>query len=100
VAVVPAELGWDDIGDFDSLAALLEHDAGALTVLGDAGLVRAEVASGLVVPRSGRVVAVVGLDDVVVVDTPDALLVTSRAHAQQVRDVVSGLRRTGRDDLL
>jgi mannose-1-phosphate guanylyltransferase len=95
VAVVTADLGWDDIGDFDSLAALLERETGALTVLGDGDLVRAEVASGLVVPGSGRMVAVVGLDDVVVVDTPDALLVTNRAHAQRVKEVVAGLRGTG-----
>ena len=99
VAVVPADLGWDDIGDFDSLATLLERDEGEVTVLGDAGLVRAEAASGLVVPGSGRVVAVVGLDDVVVVDTPDALLVTSRRDAQRVKDVVAGLCAEGRDDL-
>jgi mannose-1-phosphate guanylyltransferase len=100
VAVVPADLGWDDVGDFDSLATLLEDDAGALTVLGDAGLVRADRASGLVVPGSGRVVAVVGLDDVVVVDTPDALLVTTRRDAQRVKDVVAALRAAGRDDLV
>ncbi len=101
VAVVAADLGWDDVGDFDALAGLLEHDRTDLTVLGDEDLVRAVAASGLVVPRSGRVVAVVGLDDVVVVDTPEALLVTSRAHAQQVRDVVAGLGEPGgRSDLL
>ena len=95
VAVVPADLGWDDVGDFDSLAALL-GEASDLTVLGDAGRVRGLAASGLVVPASGRLVAVVGLDDVVVVDTPDALLVTSRAHAQRVKDAgrrAAGVRR-------
>jgi mannose-1-phosphate guanylyltransferase len=56
-------------------------------------------ATGLVVPRSGRVVAVVGLDDVVVVDTPDALLVTTRAHAQRVKQVVTGLQQDDRADL-
>ena len=56
--------------------------------------------TGLVVPGSGRVVAVVGLDDVVVVDTPDALLVTTRARAQDVKGVVAGLREDGqRPDL-
>lgn len=40
-----------------------------------------------------------GLDDVVVVDTPDAVLVTSRARAQQVKAVVDALRAAGRDDL-
>ncbi len=100
VAVVPADFGWDDIGDFDSLATLLEDDTTATTtVLGDEALVEALGATGLVVPGSGRVVAVVGLDDVVVVDTPDALLVTSRGHAQAVREIVGALKERGRGDL-
>lgn len=99
VAVVPVDPGWDDIGDFDALAALLGADEGQMSVLGDETLVRAVGSTGLVVPGSGRVVAVVGLDDVVVVDTPDALLVTSREHAQRVKEVVAGLRETGREDL-
>lgn len=97
VATVPAAFGWDDIGDFDSLAALLGGEG--LQVLGEEGLVPAVDASGLVVPAGGRVVAVVGLDDVVVVDTPDAVLVTSRAQAQRVKDVVAGLKEQGRADL-
>lgn len=100
VAVVVADLGWEDIGDFDSLAGLLSADEGELAVLGDPGLVRALAASGLVAPGSGRLVSVVGLDDVVVIDTPDAVLVTSRAHAQRVREVVAALRAGGRDDLV
>lgn len=98
VVVVPADLGWDDIGDFDSLATLLGEESD-LSVLGDADRVRGQAASGLVVPASGRVVAVVGIDDVVVVDTPDALLVTTRAQAQRVKDVVADLRRRGEDRL-
>jgi mannose-1-phosphate guanylyltransferase len=106
VATVPGDFGWDDIGDFDSLAGLLERRPGAdlepgrpLTVLGDAGAVVAREASGVVVPASGRVVAVVGLDDVVVVDTPDALLVTTRERAQDVKAVVAALKEQGRADL-
>jgi mannose-1-phosphate guanylyltransferase len=99
VVVVPADFGWDDIGDFDSLAGLLGEHGDAIGVLGDDALVRAVDATGLVVPRSGRVVAVVGLDDVVVVDTPDALLVTTRAHAQRVKQVVTGLQQDDRADL-
>jgi mannose-1-phosphate guanylyltransferase len=100
VAVVPASFGWDDIGDFDSLTALLEDPSSATTtVLGDPAMVRSIDATGLVVPGSGRVVAVIGLDDVVVVDTPDALLVTTRARAQAVKQVVGGLQADGRADL-
>lgn len=97
VVTVPAAFAWDDIGDFDSLAALLDGDA--VTVLGDDGLVEAQDATGLVVPAAGRTVAVVGLDDVVVVDTPDAVLVTTRARAQQVKQVVDALKQRGRTDL-
>jgi mannose-1-phosphate guanylyltransferase len=99
VAAVPADLGWDDIGDFDSLAALVEQDDGVLTVVGDEGQVYAAESSGLVHLASGRVIALVGLDDVVVVDTPDALLVTSRELAQDVKAIVERLRDTGRSDL-
>lgn len=101
VAVVPGDFEWEDIGDFASLGDLLDPDAsGALTVLGDEDLVHADAASGLVLPRSGRVVAVIGLDDIVVVDTPDALLVTTRDRAQDVKAVVAALREAGRSDLV
>ena len=95
VAVVPSDFPWDDIGDFDSLATLLDagadDDEAGPRVLGDAALVRAIDSTGLVVPGSGRTVAVVGLSDIVVIDTPDALLVTTRALAQQVKAVVGDL---------
>ena len=48
----------------------------------------------------GRTIAVVGLEDVVVVDTPDAVLVTSRARAQEVKAVVAALKESGRTDLV
>jgi mannose-1-phosphate guanylyltransferase len=99
VAVVPVDLAWEDLGDFDALAGLLAGDDGRLAVLGEESLVRGVSASGVVVPGSGRLVSVVGLDDVVVVDTPDALLVTTREHAQRVKEVVAGLRASGRADL-
>jgi mannose-1-phosphate guanylyltransferase len=98
MAVVPGRFGWDDVGDWHSLAGLLPP--GSPVVLGDPTDVVAIDAGGLVVPAGGRLVAVVGLRDVVVVDTPDALLVTTRQHAQQVKDVVGSLKESGRTDLL
>lgn len=100
VAVVPGSFGWDDIGDFDSLAPLLRAPSGGLQVLGDPSLVVGMGATAVVVPASGRLVAVLGVQDVVVVDTPDAVLVTTRAHAQQVKGIVDALRAAGRSDLL
>ena len=98
VAVVPATFDWEDIGDFDALAELLAT-AGRTSVLGDQSQVRLVDSTGFVVPGSGRLVAVVGLDDIVVVDTPDALLVTTRARAQEVKQIVAALRESGRADL-
>ncbi len=99
VACVPAAFGWDDVGDFHSVAGLLGADAGELVVLGDEALVRASDATGVVVPAGGRLVAVLGLDDVVVVDTPDALLVTRRERAQDVKRIVAALKDAGEDRL-
>ena len=101
VAVVPGGFGWDDVGDWDSLATLLPGATEGLAVLGDPALVLGEDgASGVVVAGAGRTVAVLGLPDAVVVDTPDALLVTTRQHAQGVKAVVGAWRERGRDDLL
>ncbi|QTE28799.1 mannose-1-phosphate guanylyltransferase [Pengzhenrongella sicca] len=104
VAVVPGDFGWDDIGDFASLSALLAPVPGGdddARVLGDdASVVRLDSVGSLVIPASGRMVVVLGLDDVVVVDTPDALLVTTRSRAQQVKDAVAAVREKGRPDLL
>jgi mannose-1-phosphate guanylyltransferase len=97
VAVVPGAFGWEDIGDFAALTALAPGTG--MKVLGDAAAVLSIDSTGLVVPASGRTVAVVGLDDVVVVDTGDALLVTTTAHAQDVKSVVEQLKASGRADL-
>lgn len=101
VAVVPGTFGWDDVGDFHSLGSLLPDADGAagLRVLGDRGLVHAHDSTGVIVPGSGRTIAVVGLEDVVVVDTGDALLVTTLQRAQDVKGVVDELKAQGRTDL-
>jgi len=101
VAVVPGRFTWDDVGDFDSLSSLLSDVAAApgLKVLGEPDLVLARDATGVVIPGSGRTVAVLGLDDIVVVDTPDAVLVTTRARAQEVKVLVDQLKATGRANL-
>jgi mannose-1-phosphate guanylyltransferase len=101
VAVVPGRFTWDDVGDFASLGSLLADAAAApgLKILGAADLVLAKDATGVVVPGSGRTVAVLGLDDIVVVDTPDAVLVTTRARAQDVKALVDQLKATGRAGL-
>ena len=101
VAVVEGRFTWDDVGDYASLGSLLSDAVAVpgLKVLGDVDLVLAKDTTGVVIPGSGRTVAVLGLDDIVVVDTPDALLVTTRERAQDVKDLVDLLKATGRADL-
>ncbi|PPQ98394.1 hypothetical protein CVT24_004073 [Panaeolus cyanescens] len=101
VAVVPATFGWDDVGDFSSLAELLPAEANQPRVLGDSHLVLTEqVAGGIVVPGSGRLIACLGVDDLVIVDMPDTLLVTTRARSQEVKRLVKKTREAGWRQLL
>lgn len=101
VVVVPAPFTWDDVGDFASLAELLPPVEGepGLRVLGSVDDVTTIDASGIVAAAGGRRVAVVGIEDVVVIDTPDAVLVTTRSRAQDVKAVVDALKAQGRADL-
>ncbi|GAB3998955.1 mannose-1-phosphate guanylyltransferase [Nocardioides marmoraquaticus] len=98
VAMVPGPFAWEDLGDFAALADLQGREPG-LRVLGDPAHVVGHDSSGLVVPGGRRLVGVVGLDDVVVVDTGDAVLVTTTERAQDVKALVEELKRTGRGDL-
>jgi len=101
VAVVPATFGWDDVGDFSSIAELLPAEANQPRILGDVGLVLTEqVAGGIVVPGSGRLVACLGVDDLVIVDMPDTLLVTTRARSQEVKRLVKKAKDAGWRKLL
>ncbi|WP_156760873.1 mannose-1-phosphate guanylyltransferase [Microbacterium karelineae] len=101
LAVIPGQFDWDDVGDFASLWNLIapgRHDT--VTVIGDNENVLDDAASGLVVSQTDRVVAMIGVENVIVVDTPDALLVTTPEHAQRVKGAVSSLHDRGRDSVL
>ncbi len=100
VAVVPAKFSWHDVGDF---AAIAELQGGGqrnhLAVLGNV-TVLSDKSNGILVSETGRLVALIGLEDVIVVDTPDALLVTTKEHAQRVKNLVDSLKSTGHSDVL
>lgn len=102
VAVVPGGFGWDDVGDFNSVAALLpSSNRQNIKVLGDQDdLVYLDSAGDVVAPQSGRTIALLGVDDLIVIDTPDALLVAPRARSQEVKDMAAHLAELGRDDIL
>lgn len=101
LAVVPAHFSWDDVGDFASIAKL--HASGFksdLAILGEGARVLSDSATGIVVSNGERTIALIGVKDIVVVDTPDALLVTTTENAQKVKGVVDALRVSGRTDVL
>ena len=100
VAVVPGEFEWHDVGDFASIAELQSQGRkGNLAVLGSAKVL-SDSSSGILVSDTNRLVALIGLEDVIVVDTPDALLITTKEHAQKVKSLVDALKQTGHSELL
>lgn len=100
VAVVPAHFSWHDVGDFAAIAELQSQGRrGNLAVLGNAKVL-ADSSSGILVSDTDRLVALIGVEDIIVVDTPDALLVTTKEHAQRVKNLVDALRTTGHEDVL
>ncbi|MBU8541448.1 mannose-1-phosphate guanylyltransferase/mannose-6-phosphate isomerase [Falsiroseomonas tokyonensis] len=93
-AVVPAELRWSDVGSWDALWQVGRKDAAGNAASGDALLVGSR--DCYVRSEDGVVTAVVGLEDVVVVATGDAVLAVHRDQAQDVRRVVKRLKEMGR----
>ena len=96
VATVPADFPWSDVGDFNSLGEALPCDLTGNVVVGrpETTLVR-EARSCVVVSASERLVAAVGVEDLVVVETTDAVLVLPRSRASEVKDIVAQLRGLG-----
>ncbi|MCY1675501.1 mannose-1-phosphate guanylyltransferase [Pseudarthrobacter sp. SL88] len=101
VAVVPGTFRWDDVGDFASVGRLNSaKEVDDVTVLGEGARVFTENSSGVVVTDTKRVIALIGIEDVVIVDTPDALLVTTMANSQRVKAAVDALKASGDTDVL
>ena len=100
--VVEAAFAWSDLGTWGDLQSA-RIDAGEGDEAGNvlSGDVVALASTGCSVEAGGgRLVAIAGAEDLVVVDTPDALLVVPRGQSQRVRDIVERLRREGRSELL
>jgi len=100
VAVIPAKFGWHDVGDFAAIAELQANGKrNHLAILGDVKVIT-DKSNGILISETGRLVALIGIEDVIVVDTPDALLVTTKEHAQRVKDLVDSLKTTGHSEVL
>ena len=87
VSVIPIDIGWSDIGSWGALLDVLSGDEqGNVCVDGD---LLALDTRGTYVRSAGRLLATIGLQDMIVVDTPDVLLVCPRARAEEVKDLVA-----------
>ncbi len=98
VRVVPATFAWSDVGSWDAAAQLRDADEDGNVVLGDGQLVGSK--GCFIDARGSRVVAVVGAEDLIVVDTVDAVLVAKKGEAQAVKTIVERLDEDGREDIL
>jgi mannose-1-phosphate guanylyltransferase len=97
--VVPGDFGWNDVGSWAALPAIRRPDAAGNVVVGDAALI--EGRDSVVVAEEGApYVGVLGVDNLVVIATADAVLVIPKDRAQDVRQLVEAARRSGREDLL
>jgi len=94
-AVIPAEFDWSDVGSWGALWELAEKDAAGNAARGD---VRLQDTRGTLVYGEGRLVATLGVDDLIIVDSDDALLVADRSKSQEVREVVEDLKRSKRTE--
>lgn len=101
VAVLPAsDLGWSDVGSWESLLDALPADENGNVVLG-AHHFGIDTHSSLVLAENPqRLIATIGVSDLVVIDSGDALLICRRSDSQKVRDVVDHLKNSGQDSYL
>jgi mannose-1-phosphate guanylyltransferase len=97
VWVVPADIGWSDVGSWRALSDLLDADAQGNVVIGEQ---RGIDTAGCFIHSPGKLVATIGLQDLVVIETDDVLLICPKERDQEVRKLVELLEREGRYDLL
>lgn len=94
IAVVPCDIGWSDIGSWTALSGLIEQDASGNQIQGEALL---HDVTNCAIHSDGRVIGAVGVQDLIIVDTPDALLVASKDRVQDVKHLYKQLKSQGHD---
>jgi mannose-1-phosphate guanylyltransferase len=91
-AVVPVEMGWSDVGSWDALHAISARDAGDNAHHGE---IVAIDTRGCLIRSEGPLVAAVGVQDLIVIATPDAVLILPRGSSQEVKRAVQALEKDG-----
>jgi mannose-1-phosphate guanylyltransferase/mannose-1-phosphate guanylyltransferase/mannose-6-phosphate isomerase len=94
-AVAPADMGWSDVGSWTALWEVQSQDGSGNTLRGD---VYVDAVKNSLIRAESRIVAAVGVSDLIVVETPDAVLVAHKDHAQDVKKVVEHLKLHARSE--
>jgi mannose-1-phosphate guanylyltransferase / mannose-6-phosphate isomerase len=94
VAVIPGNFGWSDVGSWSAISDLLQPDAAENRALGEVIFVDTQ---NTFVQSEDRLVATLGISDLMIIDTPDALLVVHRNKSQDVKKVVAQLKKDGHE---
>ena len=95
IRMVPLNAGWSDLGAWDAVWDVSPKDAAGNAAIGDSLVIDSR---NTLVHATSRLVSVVGLNDVIVVETPDAVLVTDRSRSQEVKTIVNQLQKSGRTE--
>lgn len=94
VAVISCDIGWSDIGSWNAISELVDADEMGNRIVGEALL---HDARNCYIQSAERVVGAVGVEDLIIIDTPDALLVADKSRTQEVKQIVGQLKRQGNE---
>ena len=93
-AIVACNIGWSDIGSWNALGDLIPQDANGNSLEGETYL---HDVSNTFIQASGRLIAAVGVDNLIIIDTPDALLVAHKERSQDVKQIAGQLKKLGHE---
>ena len=100
IAVLPVDIGWTDIGSWATMLEVLESDDRGNVIRGRGLAATPDTRDTLIYTATDRLVATVGVENLVIIDTEDAVLVCPRERAEGVREIVDQLKETGHSDYL
>jgi mannose-1-phosphate guanylyltransferase len=103
MAVVPADMGWSDVGDWSVVADLLAQqnsDDGGNAVIADHHVAHGTSGTLIYSRNAGKLIATIGLDNMIIVDLPDVLMVAPRSKNQEVKKIVEELKQRGMEKFL
>ena len=97
--MIPASYGWSDIGSWESLYEISQKNEGSNSVLVENGYIGIDT-EGCLIQGEGRMIATIGLSDLVIIDTPDVLMVSQKSRSQDVKRFVEQLKEKDKKEYL